>query len=75
MIVVPIDRQTPVTEAYALAKFTEAKASFTTSDIANGLNEIESTTIEYSQHNNSLVEMLEIEVRDIGSECRLVGTE
>ena len=75
VIVVPIDRQTPVTEAYALAKFTEAKAIFTTSDIADGLNEIESTTIEYSQHNNSLVEMLEIEVRDIGSECRLVGTE
>merc|ERR1712000_717629 len=45
------------------------------SDIADGLNEIESKAIEYSQHNNSLVEMLEIEVRDIGSECRLVGTE
>ncbi len=56
IVVVPIDRQTPIDEVYALVSFTSAKAIFTTSDLVDRLDQINNKSI--------------IEIRDIQAECQ-----
>ena len=61
VVIVPIDRQTPVDEVYALLRFTSAKAIFTTSDLIERLEQAK------DELTGGIKQI--IEIRDIQAEC------